>query len=110
VPTIHAPVIRPTFQAEITQPRLTIELPGRHMTVEITDDGHVRVRQDSYDLLDGAPSSPDTPRYTPPGEYSFDLPEAVEVNNICDTGGITPDMPGFPSEGTFTIAATHWHG
>lgn len=106
MPTIHAEITAPTFRTEITRSRLTIELPGRHMRVEISDDGHVYVTQESHDLLNGAPSSPDTPRYAPGGEYEFTLPDQVDVNKICDTPLGSPD---FDNGGTFAIAATHRH-
>jgi hypothetical protein len=113
MPTIRTEITAPTFTAEITESHLTIRLPGRHMSVSIDDDGTVRVKQDAYDLLNGAPVTPaneNTPRYTPPGEYEFTLPEVVDVGLICDTSGILPGDDNFPSSGTFTIAATHWHG
>jgi hypothetical protein len=106
MPTITAEVTAPTFRTEITRSRLTIELPERHMSVEIFDDGTVRVTQESHDILDGAPSAPDFPRYAPGGEYEFRLPDQVEVNAICDTPLGSPD---FDSGGAFTIAATHRH-
>lgn len=100
----------PTLRTVITEPRLTIMLPERHMRVEISDNGFVRVVQDSHDILNGAPAPEDTPRYAPGGQYEFTLPDAVDVNKICDTGGIPPSSPHFPAEGTFSITATHWHG
>lgn len=109
MPTMRAEVTAPTFRTEITRSRLTIELPERHMRVEITDDGHIRVTQEPYDILDGAPSTPDFPRYAPGGEYEFRLPDQVEVNAVCDTGGVPPSSSRFPAEGTFTIIATHLH-
>jgi hypothetical protein len=106
MPTIHAEVTAPTFQAEITRSRLTIELPERHMRVEITDDGEIRVTQENHDILNGAPSAPDFPRYAPGGEYEFRLPDQVEVSEICDTPVGSPDFDG---GGSFSIAATHRH-
>jgi hypothetical protein len=100
----------PTFKTTITAPVFEIELPERHMRLTITDDGKIRIRQRERDILNGAPASGDTPRYAPPGEYQFTLPDAEDVNVICDTGGIPPTSPDFPAEGTFTITATHWHG
>ena len=110
MPTIKAEITAPTFRTEITRSRLTIELPDRHMRVEISDDGTVYVVQESHDLLNGADAPADYPRYAPGGQYEFRLPDQVDVNQVCDTGGITPDSPDFPGEGTFTIAATHLHG
>jgi hypothetical protein len=112
MPTIHATVTAPTFRAEITKPCITIELPERHMTIQIEDDGTVRIAEHPYDLLDGAPSTPaneNTPRYVQGGQYEFTLPGCLEVNKICDTGGISPSDSRFPGEGTFTIAAVHHH-
>lgn len=107
MPTIKAEVTAPTFRAEITRSRLVIELPERHMRVEINDHGEVYVMQESYDILNGAPSDPDTPRYAPGGGYEFTLPDQVAVNQICDTPLGHPD---FDAGGTFTIRASHLHG
>jgi hypothetical protein len=106
MPTIHAKVTAPTFRTEITDSLLTINLPERHMRVEISDDGTVRVTQESYDILNGALSDPDYPRYAPGGEYEFRLPDQVDVNAVCDTPLGSPD---FDNGGTFTITAAHRH-
>lgn len=113
MPTIKTTITAPTFETVITTSRLTIDLPERHMRVQIEDNGHIRVVQREYDLLDGAPgtlANQDVPRYMPPGEYEFTLPECLAVNLICDTGGIPPSSSRFPAQGSFTIPATHWHG
>ena len=106
MPTISAEVTAPTFRTEITRSHLAIKLPERHMTVEITDDGTIRVTQESYDILNGAPSDPDYPRYAPGGEYEFRLPDQVEANAVCDTPLGSPDFDG---GGTFLITAIHRH-
>jgi hypothetical protein len=93
----------------IEQPSLTVEL-SNGMRVTIYDAGEWRerpvitVRQESRDLLNGAPSAPDVPRYAPGGEYEFALPDAYEIGERCDDPHDTR-----PGEHHATIRVDHRH-
>lgn len=98
----------------IEQPSLTVEL-SNGMSVTIYDVGggalhpHVVVCQKSRDLLNGAPSAPDTPRYDIGGGYSFSLPDVSEIGRTCSAFGADPASADFPSEGKATITVSHRH-
>jgi hypothetical protein len=93
---------------------VTVEL-SNGMTVTVYDAGEwrehpvINVRQRERDLLNGAPSAPDVPRYDMGGEYELELPDARVIGERCDARDADPGSPDFPGEGTATITVTHRH-
>ncbi len=89
------------------------------MTVTIYDAGHgpysldgqagITVRQAPRDLLNGAPSGPDVPRYDPGGEYELALPDAVTIADQCTERDHDPGALDYPPAGVAAIAVRHIH-
>lgn len=98
----------------IEQPSVTLEL-ANGMTITVYDAGEwnssptITVRQRQRDLLQGAPSAPDVPRYDMGGEYEFTLPDAWEIGQRCSAYGADPGAADFPASGHATINVEHRH-
>ena len=82
---------------------------GMMVTIVDGDTPSITVKQKARDLLNGAPSDPDFPRYDMGGEYEFDLPDASAIAELCDERNHDTSDPFFPSEGHATITVTHRH-
>lgn len=100
------------FTTETEVSRFTVKL-SNGMRVTIADHGEdatIEVWEDSRDLLNGAPSDPDTPRYLPGGSYEFELPHVSDVGERCNEKDHDPGDLDFPAFGLATVEnVRHYH-
>jgi hypothetical protein len=100
------------FTTETETTRFTVKL-SNGMRVTIADHGEditIEVQENARDLLNGAPSGPDVPRYAPGGHYEFELPHVSVVGERCSEKDHDPSDFGFPAFGLATIEnVRHYH-
>lgn len=99
-----------TTTTEVERFTVTLSNGMRVTIVDRGEDAEIKVRENSRDLLNGAPSGPDVPRYVDGGSYEFVLPHANEIGARCSERDHDPDDLGFPAFGLATIEnVRHYH-
>lgn len=97
------------FNVDVEVTRFTVKL-SNGMRVTIADHGEdatIEIREKDRDLLNGAPSDPDTPRYAPGGSYEFELPHVEDIAVRCN---LKDDDEGLHAFGLATIEnVRHYH-
>jgi hypothetical protein len=100
------------FTTETETTRFTVTL-SNGMRLTIADHGEdvtIEVSEKARDLLNGAPSADDFPRYVPGGSYEFELPHVNEIGDVCSERDHDPCDLEFPRFGLASIEnVRHYH-
>lgn len=100
------------FTTETETSRFSVKL-SNGMRVTIVDHGEdvtIQVHEKERDLLNGAESDPDTPRYVQGGTYEFELPHVSDVAERCSEKRSEPSEQNFPAFGLASVEKVrHYH-